>query len=278
MVAMYMNNRAAEALAAGRIDDAYWWAREAVRQRPVPGRVTTRWAWSTSATATRARGRARRSCTCSSASRPTRRRWPTWPRCCERAGARRGAARSTRARADSSRTPPFHYFNRGMAAMRAGDYARRKRCSSARSTRARLLPRVPLLARASRTLGLGDVDDARKHLAIAMKNSTTRNERDLYAAKLAWLQAHADRQSRPAPTDTDGQISCRAPEAAPGRPRCRSPARVPSNAKPSHDRFESRAGALRSGFGFASTSSRPVAADRGQQVGRSGRGRCRPPR
>lgn len=35
VVGMYMNNRAAEALADGRVDDAYWWAREAVRQAPV---------------------------------------------------------------------------------------------------------------------------------------------------------------------------------------------------------------------------------------------------
>jgi len=34
VVAMYMNNRAVEALVAGRIDDAYAWSREAVRQDP----------------------------------------------------------------------------------------------------------------------------------------------------------------------------------------------------------------------------------------------------
>ena len=33
-------------------------------------------------------------------------------------------------------------------------------------------------------LGLGENDDARKHLAIAMRNSTTRRDHDLYAAKL----------------------------------------------------------------------------------------------
>ena len=31
LTAMYLNNRAAEKLRAGRVDDAYWWAREALR-------------------------------------------------------------------------------------------------------------------------------------------------------------------------------------------------------------------------------------------------------
>ena len=34
ILAMYMNNRAAESLAGGRIDDAYWFARAAVLQDP----------------------------------------------------------------------------------------------------------------------------------------------------------------------------------------------------------------------------------------------------
>ena len=34
VIAMYMNNRAGEAIARGQLDDAYWWAREAIRQSP----------------------------------------------------------------------------------------------------------------------------------------------------------------------------------------------------------------------------------------------------
>jgi hypothetical protein len=40
---------------------------------------------------------------------------------------------------------------------------------------------------------LGDVEQARQHLARAMEYSTTRGDRDLYAAKLAWIR------SRPQP-------------------------------------------------------------------------------
>src|SRR5438477_6976980 len=34
IIAMYMNNRAVEALTAGQLDDAYWWARGAIREEP----------------------------------------------------------------------------------------------------------------------------------------------------------------------------------------------------------------------------------------------------
>jgi Flp pilus assembly protein TadD len=34
VLALYMNNRSAEALARAQLDDAYWWAREAVRRAP----------------------------------------------------------------------------------------------------------------------------------------------------------------------------------------------------------------------------------------------------
>ncbi|MBC8056611.1 MAG: hypothetical protein H7Y61_08530, partial [Rhizobiales bacterium] len=34
VVAMFLNNRAVESLVGGRLDDAYWWAREAIRRDP----------------------------------------------------------------------------------------------------------------------------------------------------------------------------------------------------------------------------------------------------
>ena len=41
VVAMYMNNRAAEALARGQLDAAYWWARAAILRAPDFGTPTT---------------------------------------------------------------------------------------------------------------------------------------------------------------------------------------------------------------------------------------------
>jgi hypothetical protein len=40
---------------------------------------------------------------------------------------------------------------------------------------------------------LGDEAAARRQLALAMDNSLTRSQHELYAAKLAWLQSHRQR-------------------------------------------------------------------------------------
>ena len=37
---------------------------------------------------------------------------------------------------------------------------------------------------------LGDEAAAQRHLSLAIDNSLTRNQHDLYVAKLQWLQAH----------------------------------------------------------------------------------------
>jgi tetratricopeptide (TPR) repeat protein len=102
VVAMFMNNRAAEALTRGEVDAAYWWAR---------------------------------------------------------------------------------------AAMDRGDYR------AARDLFSREVDRASYNADFQYWLGLadfrlGDVEAARKHLALAMESSATRDERDLYAAKLAWLRSY----------------------------------------------------------------------------------------
>jgi Flp pilus assembly protein TadD len=81
---------------------------------------------------------------------------------------------------------PFHHFHKGLAAMEAGDFA------TARSLFAKELDRDPdyhelhfWLAVAE--LRLGNVERARAELALAVQNSTTRRDHDLYAAKLQRL-------------------------------------------------------------------------------------------
>ena len=188
VLAMYANNRAAEALADGQLDDAYAWAAEslrAIRRSPAP---TTRSASSTCATATSPRRRAPSSA-CSRASRRTRACSPTWPRPTAGKGApprrrRRASAwrRSSRIRRSTSSTSAW------------------RRCShedyrAAREMFAREVARADSYHEFHFWLGvadwrLGDEAAAQRHLSLAIDNSLTRSQHDLYAAKLDWLQAH----------------------------------------------------------------------------------------
>jgi predicted Zn-dependent protease len=86
--------------------------------------------------------------------------------------------------------PPFHFFELGRAAVLRGDH------EAGRAFLQRELSRDPdyhevhyWLAQAFR--GAGDMRAARRHLALAVANSTTRGDHDLYAAKLDRLQQRA---------------------------------------------------------------------------------------
>lgn len=187
VVAMYMNNRAVEALARGRLDDAYWFAREAITQSPdylvayntlgavyqkhgdlAQAESVLRYAVAREPENTQAIG--------------------NLVRVLADAGKTEESARLAAALARLEPEPPFVYFNRGMAAMRAGDlYAAKKSFE-------REIARSPDYHEfhfwlAVVHVGLGETEDARKHLAIAVRNSTSRSDHDLYAAKLDRLNA-----------------------------------------------------------------------------------------
>src|SRR5438445_3464863 len=191
IVAMYMNNRAAETLAGGRLDDAYWWARAALGQDPeflsayntlgviylrhgdwpqaerVLGYVLERepanaQALSNLALALEKQGRV-----------------------AESSVLHRRLARI-------EPYPAFYFFDRGLAAMRLGDI------KAARDLFAREVDRDPYYHEFHFWLGLanlnlGNVAEARRHLALAVENSTTRGDRDFYAAKLERMRATRDR-------------------------------------------------------------------------------------
>jgi Tfp pilus assembly protein PilF len=188
VIAMYMNNRAAEALARGEVDAAYWWAREAMRQGPaflsayntlgvvylrhgdwaqadrVFARVLEREPGNTQALSNRAQALAR-------------------------LGRPEEAQALQRRLAQIEPHPPYHFYDLGRAAMDRGEYR------TARELFAREVDRASYNAEFQYWLGLadfrlGDLESARKHLALAMESSATRDERDLYAAKLAWLRSY----------------------------------------------------------------------------------------
>jgi tetratricopeptide (TPR) repeat protein len=188
IVAMYANNRAAEALADGRLDDAYAWAAASVRRDPAfagayntLGVVYLRHGDFAEAE----RSFVRVLADDAKDTRALANLVETYVR-----QGRSGDAEATRQRLAALETyPPYHFFDLGMAAMRREDWR------AARELFAREVARADANGEFHFWLGvadwrLGEESAAMRHLSLAMDNSLTRDQHNLYAAKLAWLQAH----------------------------------------------------------------------------------------
>ena len=104
-------------------------------------------------------------------------------RCAQRAGRVAEAGTLKRKLEQLEPNPPFSYFNRGVAAMRDGNVKAAKELFEKEVDRAAYYHEFHFWL-ALAYVRLGEVEPARKHLAMAMENSTTRKDHDLYAAKL----------------------------------------------------------------------------------------------
>ena len=171
ILAMFMNNRAAEHLVRGALDDAYAHAREALRQDP-----TYAAAYNTLGVVYQRRGlqaaaeRAYRAALVrDDANKPA---LQNLARLLDDAG-RGPEATAFHARlARLERDPPFAHFDRGVAAARVGDYA------TARDEIRLEMRRDPDYHEfhfwlAVALYGLGETAPARDHLETAMRNSLT---------------------------------------------------------------------------------------------------------
>jgi Flp pilus assembly protein TadD len=189
IVAMYMNNRAAESLALAQLNDAYWWARAALGQDPA-----FLSAYNTLAVVYLRHGD-----------------WPQAERVLghllerepenaqalsnlalvlEKQGRVAESGALHRRLAQIEPYPAFHYFDRGLSAMRLGDF------KTARDLFTKEVDRDPYYHEFHFWLGvanlrLGNTSEARKHFGLAMDNSTTREDRGLYAAKLERLRSQS---------------------------------------------------------------------------------------
>jgi len=187
IVAMYMNNRAVEALAKQHVDDAYWWAREAIVQAPAfltpyntLGVIYQRHGNLTEAEQVLAHVLEREPDNIQAMSNLIV--------VLDNLGRVEESRRWSGKLAKMDPNPPFGYFNRGLAAMRDGDI------KAAKEAFAKEVARAPDYHEfnfwlAVAYLNLGEVEQARKYLTVAMKNSTTRRDHDLYAAKLDRINA-----------------------------------------------------------------------------------------
>ncbi|MCY7387657.1 MAG: tetratricopeptide repeat protein [Burkholderiales bacterium] len=187
VLAMYMNNRSAEALARGQINDAYWWAREAIKQDP--GFTS---AYNTLGVVYRRHGNPANA---EQAFNQAMLRDPentlsmaNLAIVLDETGRVAEAKILTEKVQRRQPFPPFHFHTLGMKAMQAGDF------DTAREMFQREIARDPYnhefhFGLAAALAQLGDLAQSKRHLTIAMDYSSTRREHDLYAAKLARIKA-----------------------------------------------------------------------------------------
>ncbi|BAL94758.1 tetratricopeptide repeat protein [Rubrivivax gelatinosus] len=187
VLAMFMNNRAAEALAQGRLDDAYWHAREAIRQD-----AHFSAGYNTLAVVYRRRGLADAAET-------------VWRTLLAREPANRSAlanlsqllaheGRRDEAQVFATRlqslevAPPFHWFDAGLDALQAGDPRRAREFFVREVERDASYHEFHYwLARAE--LLLGRPKQALRELELARETSPTPQVQALYAAKLDRIKA-----------------------------------------------------------------------------------------
>jgi tetratricopeptide (TPR) repeat protein len=194
IVAMYMNNRAVEALAQHQLDNAYWWARAAVMQNP-----SFIVAYNTLGVIYQRHGDQQL------AERTFRLALEREPEdivvmqnllpVLGAAGKNEEAMVLSKRIASLEPNPPFHYFQLGMKAMERQDY------QAARALFAREVKRAPYNDEFHFWLGvahlrLGEAAQAREQIALALDSSTTRDGRELYSAKLAHLRAQNPKDAR----------------------------------------------------------------------------------
>ncbi|UVW28321.1 tetratricopeptide repeat protein [Massilia sp. H6] len=186
IVALYLNNRAAEMLVQDRIDDAYWWARAAVAKRPGMLR-----ALNTLGVIYEKHGDmllAEQTYRAALEREPEnmavmRNLQPVLARL----GKQEEAAALARRIASIEPYPPYHHFDQGMIALRAGDYGK------ARDLFEREVRRAPYNDEFRFWLGvshlqLGELGHAREQIAKAVDTSTRQEMRQVYSAKLAHLR------------------------------------------------------------------------------------------
>ncbi|MYN08511.1 tetratricopeptide repeat protein [Pseudoduganella aquatica] len=186
IISMFMNNRAAESLSRRELNRAYWWARKAAEADP-----TFFSPYNTLAIVYQHHGNLQQA---EAALRYAHVLQPNntvamfnLVQVLDGLGRPLEAAAMREELARLEPYPPFHFFNLGQQAMKEGDYKK------ARKLFAREVDRAPYyhefhfwLAVAS--YQLGDLATADKHMKLARDNSTTRNDHELYAAKLDKLR------------------------------------------------------------------------------------------
>ena len=190
VLAMYMNNRAAESIGGGNLATAYWYAREALAHdaRYIP-------AYNTLALVYARRGLNDEAIAV--LDEALRHAPEDVLVLANQAGFLRTAGRIAEADTLDAKlraiepVAPYHWFQRGLAALKAGQFL------VARDFFVKELSRQPYnaefhFAMAATFIGMGDLPKAREHFEQAREYSTTTTSRELYGAKLEMIQRRID--------------------------------------------------------------------------------------
>lgn len=187
IVAMYMNNRAAESLVRNQTDQAYWWVKEAIKADPqfsysynTLGVIYMRqkqylYAYRTLDMALRT-------------DPDSLVAMSNMVQTLEMLGRNAEATLLNETLLNKQPYPPFHFFNLGVKAMEKNEF------QQAKSLFQRELKRAPDYHEFHFWLGLahfrlGELEAAQQELDIAKANSTTQKDFALYSAKLDRLNA-----------------------------------------------------------------------------------------
>lgn len=192
--AMFMNNRAAEALAENRLDEAYWWARAAVQHLP-----TYSTPYNTLGVIYQRHGDqllAERAFKATLMLEPesTIAMHNLVPVLSKLGKAEESKALAARLAALEP-TPPYHYFHLAIKALEELRYG------EARDLLNKEVRRAPFNHEFHFWLAiahwrLGEAGAARDELALALDNSTTHAATERYSAKLAFLRAQIGKRQR----------------------------------------------------------------------------------
>ncbi|MDI4633629.1 tetratricopeptide repeat protein [Pelomonas sp. V22] len=188
LVAMFYNNRAAEAMVANELDQAYWLARAAIDRDP--NYVN---AYNTLGVIYRRHGDLLAS------ERVLRRVYELEPNNPQVIGNLVVALRDMGQHAEADQLqrrldqlqpdPPYAFFDRGVAAMNAGNFVQARDLFRKEISRAAYVPEFHFWM-ALADLRLGDLASASKHMESAKDYSTTIKDRDIYATKLDKIKGY----------------------------------------------------------------------------------------
>jgi tetratricopeptide (TPR) repeat protein len=188
VVAMYLNNRAAEELANGRLDAAYHWARAAVLQDPgfVAALNTLAVVYLRRGHLPQAEAALRHLLTVDADNSAA---WSNLALTLQRQGQTAQSEQALARLRSLQPVPPLFDFDRGREALNAGDYQLAKTLFARELRRQPYQPEVHFWAAVAHWR-LGEPQQADEHLRKAVENSISLSSHALYAAKLAALRAH----------------------------------------------------------------------------------------